>query len=157
MGRILKFLGLVLDLFPVPGGPPPLYLFRFKKDKLDAQILEFFKIGRASSAPLQKSVGKLSLAQTLTMGRVARTLLRPLFFQSNWVLHCACSFLRLGRPVEWRYRVVSVWGPRSLISLNSSPDVIIFTDAILSGCSWPRGGAPRGSGGRRRSDCRCPF
>lgn len=68
-GQISEFLGLVLDLPPVPGRPPFLYLSQFKRDKLETQIYETRKVGSIPSAAFGELVRKLSSARPLTMVR----------------------------------------------------------------------------------------
>ena len=61
----------MIDLSLFPGSPPLSYLSQFAKDKLMAQISEILE------ATLQRMAGNPPLAQTSTMVRVARILLRP--------------------------------------------------------------------------------
>ena len=120
--HISQFFGLILDLSPIPGGPPPLNLYQFKRDDLETQICE-------TAAP-QELVGN-SFAQTSTAGQVARSILRP-FFQSI----SDVEFRALPRPfraaLEWRYQALSVCGPRSHLCAHS------YRCAHLYRCGGPR-------------------
>ena len=118
-GEISEFLGLIIDLPPLPCSSPLLYLSQFKEDILKAQIFEILKVGRVAPAALQEVVRKRSCAQTSTTGKVVRTMLRPFFMQSNPDVGSRALFLSSRAARERRYQALSASGPRSLRSLIS--------------------------------------
>ena len=128
-GQILEFLGLVIDLTPVPGNPPTLYLPQQRKDKHRTQISEVSQAGRASTAAPRKLVGRLSFAETAAVGKTARVMLRPVSIQCKSEGAARAPLPSSLRAVEWRHQALSTWGSTSLKSFNSSPDFPADTDA----------------------------
>ena len=82
---------------------------------------------------LQKLLGKLSFAQTASMGKVARTMLRPLYIQSHSDVASRALFPSALRALEWWYHALSSWGPRVLRSEKETPALVLYTDAEGSG------------------------
>ena len=82
---------------------------------------------------LQKLLGELSFAQTASMGKVARAMLRPLYIQSHSDAASRALFPSALRALEWWYHALSSWGPRVLRSEKETPDLVLYTDAEGSG------------------------
>ena len=101
-GALLEFLGITIDLSSLPRGSPRLFLSELKKAKLRNQIFSLLESKRASSAVLQKLLGELSFAQTATMGKVARAMLRPLYIQSHSDVASRVLSPSALRAPEWR-------------------------------------------------------
>ena len=100
LGQLLEFLGLMGDLSPLPAAHPVISPPRARRDKLMAQIGELLGCGEASPARLQKLVGKPSFAGSSPMGKIARTMLRPLYIPRN------SETASRGRPLQARVGLV---------------------------------------------------
>ena len=132
-GRIIEFLGLILDLSPFPDSPPALCLPKLQRDGLATTVDAVLSDGKVSLAAIQNLFGELAFTQAATLGKIGRALLRPLclFVNSAEAPRRLSSVAR--KSLLRLSSVVLKIGPRATHLTNSSTDVVIYADAAESG------------------------